>query len=293
MADSEVDSVPAGRPSLRRARDNFAGGVAGAAGGAVERQHAHLADLLEDAGVPAVETLGAQVVHRLWHAWTVGPSRLWPLVDAIHHDAGAELEQRVAFALRALFFEFSNLLAHGRMLLLEMHEGGIEREQVALDVEQFLGRLRDSGARCVEIADFQCRLRQGDGPAEGRHPSADGGEVHSRSPDGDPGIVAERAGAGPVEAPPAAEVPVVVEEELSPAASIRFHATRAAAEAYSDARIARARGELGGSPPTLQIRSRWPVRVERQGDTMRIFVDMPQPAPPDSDRSAPDPGEAP
>lgn len=101
----------------------------------------------------------AGVVERLCKSWSNGPCLLWRDIDAIDEDLGADLEQRVAFAIRALFFEFSNLLRQGSVILLELEKCSVDREQAALEVENFLSQLRKSGTGCVEIADFQCRLR--------------------------------------------------------------------------------------------------------------------------------------
>ena len=122
----------------------------------VDRAPYHMA--LEDRLRLLAEAPWAEVVHRLWSLWVVGPGRLWRDIEAIHECPGADLEQRVAFALRAQFFEYSNLLSQGRMLLLELHEGSIPRDHLSLKVDQFLRDLRNSGASAVEISDFQCGL---------------------------------------------------------------------------------------------------------------------------------------
>lgn len=149
------------------------GGVLGPAPEAIVGDAPGAAGLLKDGANALFEATGAQKVNWLWQSWIDGPCCLWRVVESLHKDPRAELEQRVAFALRAFFFEFSHLLSQGRVLLLDLEEGRIDRDEFRLEVQNFLGHLRNCGTRCVEIADFQCRLRSANRVDEGAQSHGD------------------------------------------------------------------------------------------------------------------------
>lgn len=133
----------------------FAGGVFRPAGGAVDSHGANEVALLEDRLRLLVEAPRAEVVHRLWSLWVVGPYRLWREIEAIDDHAGTELEKAVSGAILPLFLHFSNTLSQARMLLLELHEGTVPHNDLILKVDQFLSYLGNSGTCSVEVADLQ------------------------------------------------------------------------------------------------------------------------------------------
>lgn len=168
MAPSEISTSE----SNVRVANDLAGSVPGLADRTVQSDVSMFVELLKD-DLPAGSIARlAQIVGRLRAGWVLGPGSMWKSIESIHEDSGSDLEQRVAFAIRALFFQFSHLLSEGHLLLVQFEEGRVSREELALQVEKFLGNVRDSGSRCCEISEFQCGLRHAKSRSNGADPSS-------------------------------------------------------------------------------------------------------------------------
>jgi len=117
-----------------------------------------------------VEAPRTEIVHRLWVAWVLGPSRLWRDVGAIDEYPGGEFEKRVSLAVRSSFVQFSNSLSQARMLLLELHERGVADEDLRLQIEQFLSHVGHCGTGLSEVPHLQggfCNPHRGGDATQG------------------------------------------------------------------------------------------------------------------------------
>ena len=85
-----------------------------------------------------VEARLAEVVGRLRASWLAGPALLWGDVHSIREVARDEFDKRVAATLAGGLFQFSKLLAGFEVLLLQLQERGVVREQTLLGLEQLL-----------------------------------------------------------------------------------------------------------------------------------------------------------
>lgn len=112
----------------------------------------------------AVEAELTEVALGLRRAWLAGPALTWKNIQPIHERAGNDFEKRVALALREGFFQFSQLLAGLEVLLLQLRDLGVVREETLLDIEElFVHRADHAG------------LSQGAGSGSGIFPDSDSG----------------------------------------------------------------------------------------------------------------------
>lgn len=130
------------------------GPVTVVAEGAVQSATPHLQDRL----APLVEARLAEVVQRLRSAWLAGPALLWDDVRSVDELTGTDLEKRVARLLGQGFFQFSQFLAGFEVLLLQLHQLRVVREETVLGLEKLIVDLGDSTGSLVVIAECQRRL---------------------------------------------------------------------------------------------------------------------------------------
>lgn len=135
-------------------------GLSTAIGASLGRTVAELALAPEHGFDPLVEAKLAQVVQRLRAAWLAGPALLWDDIHPIHKVARSELEKRIAGTLAGGFAQFSQLLCGFEVLLLQLQQLRVVREQTLLGIEQLGVQLGDGVGHQVEIAHAQRRLAQ-------------------------------------------------------------------------------------------------------------------------------------
>lgn len=110
---------------------------------------------LQDDLCPGVVAGLAKVVVGLRASWTVGPGLLWGQVCAVDDDATTKVEKLIAGLLRESFLEFSQLLCGFEVLVLQLQQHDVVREQTLLGCQQFLVDLSDRNSRLVEVAHSQ------------------------------------------------------------------------------------------------------------------------------------------
>lgn len=140
------DSEPAGRIEAVRPFDVLAAANLSGAGIAFPANEGIgnpvAVDGLKHRLSPVVEALLTNVVGRLRASWLAGPALLWADVHPIRQVAASDVDQRVATLLADGFFQFSQFLAGFEMLVLQLQEQGVVREQALLSLEQLLEERR-------------------------------------------------------------------------------------------------------------------------------------------------------
>ena len=99
---------------------------------------AHVEPALQHRLSPIVETRLTQVVHGLRASWLAGPAQFWGDVHPIREMSLGECEQRIATTLACGFLQFSELLAGFEVLVLQLEQSGVVREQSILHLEQLI-----------------------------------------------------------------------------------------------------------------------------------------------------------
>ncbi|CAG2129254.1 hypothetical protein LMG26411_00145 [Cupriavidus numazuensis] len=114
-----------------------------------------------------VEAGLADVVLGLRRDWITGLGKYWSGICAIDMAAGTELEKRIATALRYGFFHYAQLLCGLEVLLLQLEELGVVREQTVLGLEELFVHPTDDVRELVCIAESNGGLPDVLGDADG------------------------------------------------------------------------------------------------------------------------------
>ena len=116
---------------------------------------------------PLLEARLTNVVHRLRAAWLADVAKLWGDIHPIYEDAVGDFDQRVSLTLRDGFFYFSQFLAGFEVLVLEIQQHRVMREQTLLSLEKLLIDLRNSNGNLVEISKIYHSLGELPGTSHG------------------------------------------------------------------------------------------------------------------------------
>lgn len=107
---------------------------------------------LKDNFDPLTEARLAEIVHRLRADWIASMAGHWTDVYTVHKISRGDLEKRISTTLRQGFFQFSQFLAGFEMIVLQLKQLGIVREQTLLGLEKHAVDLGDLASNLVEIS---------------------------------------------------------------------------------------------------------------------------------------------
>lgn len=113
-----------------------------------------------------------------------GPARC-----AIHELSGAQFEKRVTTAFRKDFIKFSKLLCSLEVLLLQVQQLRVVREQALLGIEKLFVHTNDDLVQLVGVADLDSRFSDVERGAQGADCTSDQRQIHACSPNVEKGGV--------------------------------------------------------------------------------------------------------
>lgn len=107
---------------------------------------------LQDDFDPLIEARLTEIVHRLRADWISSMAGHWTDIYTVDESSRGNLEKRISTTLRQGFFQFSQFLAGFEVLILQLQQLGVVREQTLLGLEKFVVDLRNLNGDLVEIS---------------------------------------------------------------------------------------------------------------------------------------------